>query len=195
MFPYLVLLGATVNTWGIFFYIRDTLRGQTKPNRVSWLLWSVIPIIATAAALSDGVGWAVLPVFMAGFNSLLVFGASFLNKNAYWKLGIFDYACGLLSVLALVLWAITKEPNVAIALAIIGDSLASVPTLVKSWKYPKTESAVTYTTGLFGALTSFAAMKIWGFSELAFPIYLIIIDSLLFMAVWRRKILSLIKIL
>jgi len=70
MLQYLVFLGAAVNIWGAFFYIRDTLRGETKPNRATWLMWSIAPLIATVAALSQGVGWAVLPVLMAGFGPL-----------------------------------------------------------------------------------------------------------------------------
>ncbi len=187
MLKYLVFLGAAVNIWGAFFYIRDTLRGETKPNRATWLMWSIAPLIATVAALSQGVGWAVLPVFMAGFGPLLIFIGSFVNRNSYWKLGALDYGCGALSALALVLWGITKEPNIAIAFAIASDGLAAFPTLIKSWKHPETESVVAYTTGLFNALTSFAAIKLWGFSELAFPIYLVIANSSLIFAVWRRK--------
>ena len=187
MFQYLVFLGAAVNLGGAFFYIRNTLYGKTKPNRVTWLMWAVAPMIATAAALAKGVAWAVLPVFMAGFVPLLVFIASFVNRNAYWKLGIFDYACGLLSALALILWAITKEPNVAIALAVASDGLAVVPTLVKSWQHPSSETAVTYFCGVFSALTSFAAIKMWGFAELAFPINIIITDLSLAIIIWRRK--------
>lgn len=190
MLQYLVFLGAAVNLIGIFSYIKDTLRGTTKPNRVSWLLWALAPLIATAAALVKGVGLAVLPVFMVGFGPLLVLFASYTNRNAYWKLGALDYICGLFSALALILWGITKEPNIAIAFAIASDGLAAVPTLVKSWKYPETESAIAYTTALFNTLTSFAAVKIWDFSAIAFPIYLVIINTSITLAIYRRKILN-----
>jgi len=188
MLQYLVLLGAAVNLGGGAIYIKDTLFGDTKPNRVTKLMWAIAPLIATAAALSKGVGWAVLPVFMSGFVPLLIFIASFINKKAYWKLTTFDYVCGTLSALALVLWAITKEPNAAIVLAILSDGIATIPTLTKSWTNPETETGLAYLTGLFNALTSFAAIKIWGFAELAFPIYLVITCFLLVFALYRRKI-------
>lgn len=189
MIQYLVLLGFFVNTFGSLSYVKDTLHGETKPNRVTWLLWAVAPIIATIAALTDGVSWAVLPVFAAGFGPLLVFFASFVNKNSYWKLGTFDYLCGICSVLALVLWWITKDPQIAIIFAIASDGLAALPTLVKSWSYPESESGIAYTTGLFNALTSFAAIKTMSFSEYAFPVYLVIANTALIFAVYRRKIL------
>jgi hypothetical protein len=188
--PYLVFVGAFVQLLGIYSYIKGTLLGITKPNKVTWLLWSVAPIIATFAAISDGVHWSVLPVFMSGFGPLLVFIASFVNKKSYWKLEKFDYLCGLCSVLALVLWGITKQPTIAIIFAIASDAFAAVPTLIKSWKYPETESTGPYTTGVFNSLTSFAAIKIWNFSALAFPIYLVLVNSSLFLTVYRKKLIK-----
>jgi len=188
MLQYLVFIGAAVQLLGIFSYIKETLRGNTKPNKVTWLMWSVAPLIATFAALADGVGWSVLPVFMAGFGPLLVFIASFVNKNSYWKLETFDYLCGFCSALALILWGITKEPVIAIVFAIASDGFAAIPTLVKSWKYPETETAAAYTTGLFSALTSFTAIKIWNFSSYAFPAYLVIAETLFILSIYHRKI-------
>jgi hypothetical protein len=186
--PYLVFLGAAVQLVGIYSYIKDVVRGDTKPNRVTWLLWSIAPLIGTAAAITNDVECAVLPVFMSGFGPLLVFIASFVNKKSYWKLEKFDYGCGFLSLLALILWWITKIPEVAIIFAIASDGLAAVPTLVKSWKYPETENAGPFTAGIFSSLTSFAAIKIWNFSALAFPIYLVIVNISITLAIYRQKL-------
>jgi hypothetical protein len=145
-------------------------------------------MIATAAVLSKGVSWSTLPVFMSGFGPFLVLLVSFVNKNAYWKLGKFDYLCGGFSLLALILWWITKEPNVAIAFAIASDSLAAVPTLVKAWKFPETETVGPFLGGLFSVSTSFFAITEWNFRELGFPTYLIIINIILVATIWRTKI-------
>lgn len=189
MLKYLVIVGAIVQLWGVFWYIKETLHGETKPNKVTWLMWSVAPFIATAAAVSDGVSWAVFPVFMSGFGPFMIFISSFVNKKSYWKLGRFDYLCGFCSVLALIFWGITKEPNIAIGFAIISDGFAAIPTLIKCWKYPETETAAAFSTGLFSSLTSFAAIKAWGFSEYAFPVYLVVINSSLLLSVFKRKIM------
>jgi hypothetical protein len=185
---YLVLIGAIVLLIGTIFYIKETLKGNTKPNRVSWLIWSIAPMIATIAAISDGITWSVLPVFMSGFCPFLVFVASFINKNSYWKLRKIDYFCGLFSILALIFWGIAKEPNVAIILAIISDGLATIPTLIKFWKYPETETIHAYTAAIFNAFTSFFAINIWNFSAYAFPIYLISINILFVSCFYRNKL-------
>lgn len=185
---YLIYVGAIAQLIGVASYIKETLKGKTKPNRVTWLLWTVAPFIATAAALSAGVRWSVLPVFMAGFGPLLVLLASFVNKKSYWKLEKFDYVCGFFSVLALIFWAITKAPMIAIIFSILSDGFAGIPTLIKSWKYPETETVDAYTTGLFSALTSFFAIKFFSFAALAFPIYLSIMNSFLILAIYKKKL-------
>ncbi len=187
---YLVIVGAIVNLFGTFIYIRDTLRGQTKPNLVSWVLWAAAPMIASGAAFSAGIRWAVLPTFMAGFVPVLVIIAALIKRKAVWRPTTFDYICGGLSVMALVLWIITKEPNLAIIFSILSDGLAALPTIRKSWLFPATESGITYITGLFNMFTTIAALQFYSFSELAFPIYNLIINIVISFAIYRKRFFS-----
>ena len=193
MLEFLVIVAAVASILAAGVYIRSMFTGRTKPNRVTWLMWAIAPLIATAAALSNGVGWAVLPVFMAGFSPLLIFTASFFAKKAYWKLSTFDYVCGALSVLALVMWWLTKDPNVAIVFAIASDALASIPTLTKAWTNPETESVWPFIVGVFGAASSLVVATLWTFSEYAFPSYLIIVNILILLALYNRQLISHLK--
>jgi hypothetical protein len=188
MLEYLVFVAAFATLVATYVYISSMFKGVAKPNRVSWLMWTIAPLIAAAAAVSNGVGWAALPVFMSGFSPFLIFTASFVTKKAYWKLASFDYVCGALSGLALVLWYVTRDPNVAISFAIGSDGLASIPTLTKAWNHPETESAWPFIVGVFNALTSFGAATMWTFSEYAFPLYLIAINIMLVFSVYNKKI-------
>ena len=191
MLQYLVFVGAAVNlVFGALPYIKDTLKGKTKPNRVSWLMWSIAPLIGTIAAVINGVGWAVLPVFMAGFIPVLVFISSSFNKDSYWKLGKFDYLCGFFSAVALILWAVTKNPVVAIFFSIVGDFSAGVPTLIKSWKHPETETVAIYAAGIFTVLTGFAAVKTWNFSSVGFLIYLLIFNIITTILILRSRFIK-----
>lgn len=185
---YLMVAGIIAMAVGLVIYTKDTLEGKTKPNRVSWLLWSIAPLIGSVAAFSDGVRLAALPVFVIGLGPLVVFVASFVNKNAYWKLEKSDYACGLVSLLALVLWQVTNEPVVAIVFAILSDALAALPTYIKSWKFPETESGITYVATAFGAGTSFLVLQNWNFSEWAFPAWLLCMNAALALIIYRKTL-------
>lgn len=186
MIQYLVFLGALVHLAGMLAYIRDTVRGTTKPNRVSWFLWALAPLIAASAAFADGARFAVVPIFMAGFGPLLVFCGSFLNKQAYWKLERFDYISGGLSIVALVLWLVTKDPVLAIVFALVSDAFATLPTITKSWKAPDTESGSAYAAVLFNAGISFIVIQSRTFTELVFPLYLIAQSVLMLWLIYRK---------
>jgi hypothetical protein len=187
MLPIFVILGACIGLIGALSYAKDTLFGNTKPNRVSWVLWCIAPMIGFAASLSAGAAWAALPTFIAGFGPMLILIASFANKKAYWKLEKVDYLCGLFSLLALVLWVVTKDPILAIIFAIVADALASIPTILKGWRHPETESRSAYIGGLVSSLSAFSVITAWTFPEYAFPAYLVLVNmTLLFPLVWKR---------
>jgi hypothetical protein len=188
MLEYLVLVAAAASLTAAMVYIRSMFKYNTKPNKVTWLMWAVAPLIATAAEVSNGVGWAALPVFMSGFCPLLIFSSSFFTKKAQWKLTKIDYLCGALSALALLLWYVTENPNVAIIFAISSDALAAAPTIKKAWGNPETESIWPYLIGIFSPLTSFAAASIWSFGEVAFPAYLVVINVLVVLAIYNKKL-------
>ncbi len=185
---YIVILGAVIQLIGIYSYILDVIKGNVKPNKLTWLLWSIAPFIATFAAVSSGVRWAVLPVFMAGFGPFLVFIVSLFSKKSYWKIQKFDYICGLCSILALVLWGITREPLVAIIFSILSDFFAGVITFKKAWNYPETETHIPYSTGIFNIMTSFFAISVWTPENYLFPIYLLFMNGLVLVAIYHKKI-------
>ena len=132
-----IYLGTAIGAAGAAVYLRDTLRGTTKPNRVTWLLWAVAPLLAAAVELSEGAGLRALPTFMVGFMPLLIFIASFHNSASVWKVRRMDYACGAVSVVGTVVWLVTRNGVLAISAAIAADFLAGVPTLMKSWTHPR----------------------------------------------------------
>jgi hypothetical protein len=186
MFEILVSIAALATLIAAVAYIRSMFKGQTKPNRVTWLMWTIAPFIAACAAFSSGTTWAAVPVFMSGLSPLLILLASIINKRAYWKLSAFDYVCGALSSLALVLWYITENPNVAIVFAIFSDALAAAPTLRKAWRNPESEFSWPFFVGVFSPMTSFFVIQTWTFSDIAFPAYLIFINILLAVSVSKK---------
>lgn len=193
---WLVVLSAVLSLSGSFAYIRDMFRGRSKPNLVTWGLWSFAPLIATGAALSAHAdGWATVRIFMTGFGPLLVFLFAFVVPQSYWKLSRFDYACGVLSIIALIVWLGANSPLLAILLLAATDLLATLPTVIKAWKYPETETLYTYCTGLFTASIILPAIPVWNIENAAFQLYVLISNIILFVIVLRghvrrRKVIS-----
>lgn len=175
-----VIFGFVLQALGSLKYIIETLKGRVKPNRVTFFLWALAPLIAFAAEIKEGVGIQSLMTFGIGFFPLLILIASFVNKKAEWKLGTFDYICGFLSLIGLALWYVTKNGNTAIAFAIIADALAALPTIVKAYKYPETESMWAYLATFISAVITVSTIKVWNFAHYAFPIDTVLINLLMF---------------
>lgn len=181
--PIFVIVGLIIGSIGALWYLVDTIRGNVKPNRVSFLLWSIAPLIAFTAEIQKGVGVQSLMTFSVGFFPLMIFLASFVNKKSEWKLTRFDLTCGALSLLGLVLWLITKEGNVAIFFSIVADSLAAVPTIVKAYRYPETEIGWMWLTAAINGLLTLLTVVDWTFAHYGFPLYIILVDLIIYVLV------------
>lgn len=181
-----VLLGAAFNLIGSTSYIVATVKGKTKPNRVSWFLWAAAPLIAFSAELQHGVGLASLMTFMVGFGPLMIFIASFVNRKSYWKLTRLDIVCGVFSVIGLILWMVTSSGNLAIFFSILADGLAAIPTLVKSYHDPDSESWQVFFFAAASATITLLAIDTWDFAHYGFPLYIFVLCATLFVLIKFR---------
>ena len=170
-----VILGAIINLAGSLSYVIDTVRGKVQPNRATWVLWSLAPMLAFAGELSKHVGLRSIVTFMAGFMPMLILAASFFNKKSVWKLEPFDYYCGGLSLLGLIFWVITGEGNLAIIFGIIADLFAALPTLKKSFLYPETENYLAFVGAEISAVIGLLVIDDWSFANWGFPMYVLLI--------------------
>lgn len=175
-----VILGVVIFAIGSLNYLIDTIKGKVKPNRVTFFLWALAPLIAFAAEIKQGVGIQSLMTFMVGFSPLAIFIASFVNKKSQWKLGRFDFICGTLSLIGLLLWYITKVNNVAILFGILADGLAALPTIVKSYNYPETENGWVYLAAAISATLTLLTIDTWNFAHWGFPVYILIVTLIIF---------------
>jgi hypothetical protein len=166
-----IIIGTLIGAAGSVVYLIDTVKGRVKPNRVSFLLWSIAPLIAFFAQVKQGVGLEALMTFSTGFLPLTVFIGSFVNKQAEWKLTRFDLVCGILSLVGLALWMITRVGNVAIFFSIVADGLAAIPTVVKAYRYPDTEIAWPWISTVVGVILTLLTLSTFTFANSGFIIY------------------------
>lgn len=175
-----VIASGILNIFACIPYIIGTLKGTTKPNRVTWFLWTLASFVAFYAQLKQGVGLLAFTTISAGIGPLFVFIASFINPKSFWKITLFDMCCGTISLLGLLLWYITQVGNIAIALSIFADSLAALPTVIKAYKYPQTENALAFFISGLNGLVALLAIKTWTFMYYGFPLYLFLCNYLIF---------------
>lgn len=185
----LILISISLSLYGSYNYIYDTIKGTTRPNRVSYGLWAIAPIIGVGAAISSGADWmTTVRTFMAGFVPLIIVIASFANKSGYWKTTKFDYFCGMFSIVALVLWIVIDLPVYAILLAALADFFAAIPTIKKSWTNPESETGIAYIMSLLSVLVILPTINVFDIQNTAFQIYLLVVNIILIFCIYRRRI-------
>jgi hypothetical protein len=172
-----VYLGAALGVAGSLVYVWDTWRGTTQPNRVTWLLWAFAPLLAFAVEFHSGIGLRALTTFIIGFMPLLVFAASFRNSGAVWKIRRFDYVCGAMSLAGTAAWLVTQNGVVAIVAAIAADFLAGVPTMMKSWSNPESETVTSYVGAVLNSGILLLTVRYWTTDVVAFPLFILCIAS------------------
>jgi hypothetical protein len=131
---------------------------------------------------------------MVGFMPLLVFIGSFHNPASVWRIRRIDYACGVMSVVGTVTWLVTRNGILAISAAIAADFMAGVPTLMKSWTHPETETVHSYVGAVISMAIVLLTVEHWTFDVAAFPLFILLMGSVLVVVIglelgprWRAR--------
>lgn len=176
-----------VAAWVLYF--RDILWGSTRPNAVSFSLWTVLQVIALAAQVDSGASWSVVFMIFVTLGTLSITVLA-LCGYGYRKYGRIDALSLVLAVAAIVGWQVTGNPLLAIWLAIAADFFASVPTVVKTAREPYSEELKAWglitVAAIFGAIST----ERLDVANLAMPVYLIGINGLIFSLAYfgRRRL-------
>jgi hypothetical protein len=178
-----VFIGVALSLYGELIYLINTLKGKTKPNKVTWFFWALAPLIAFAAEVKKGVGLPSLMTLSVGLGPLFVFIASFVNKKSYWELHKTDYFYGGLALLGIIIWQVTGEGNIAIFFSILADGFAAIPTVIKSYFKPESEISIAYSLPAINAGIALLTIKTWNFAHWGFPVYIFVICTIIYILI------------
>jgi hypothetical protein len=181
-----IWIAAVVNVLGDGSYLVGAVRRRVQPNPVTWGLWSATAWIAFLGQRAEGVGLPALLTLSVALVPSLIFFAS-LRAGAGWRLGRLDIACGLLSVLGLVLWRVTTSGAAAIAFSIAADALAAIPTVVKAYRAPESEAAAPYVACVVSAGLTLATLSELAFSSASYAIYLLVLGIVMCVLLLGRR--------
>ncbi len=184
--PRFVYLAAAISFVGAAGYIRDTLRGVTSPNRVTWILWGLEGVLAFVVEMQQHVGLAALMTLVFGLIPILIVIASFRGHDGTWRIGPFDLVCGGLSVAGILFWALVNEPTVALVSFVVADQLAGLPTVRKAWLVPSSETAWTFLTGVINTTITILSLRQFTTVGALFPGAIFVTDVVIWSLVALR---------
>jgi hypothetical protein len=151
-------------------YIRDIYKKTTKPERASWLIWTILGGISFFSQLAKG---ASNSLWMTGANTLAV-AVVFILAIRYGEGGLAsrDIKALLVALLGLVAWYFTKEPAFALIIVILVDASGAILTILKAYEDPGSETMSTWFLSGLGGLVAAFAVGSFDWILLSYPIYI-----------------------
>ncbi len=155
-------------------YIIDIIKGKTKPERVTWFIFSLLGVIAFVSQLSLG---ASLSLVFSGFDtlaSILIFCLALkYGVGGYTKL---DLTALCIACVGVVIAIVAKQPIISILGVILADVSGVILTIKKTYLDPSSETTITWllvgTAALFGVLS----VGELSFGLLLYPVYLAVVN-------------------
>lgn len=166
------------------FYIRAILRGQTKPNRATWFIWSIIGLILVFSYRASGaedtiwvpVSEAIAPTIIALLS--IKYGVGGTDK--------LDIICLIASFISLLMWYIFDSALIALVTNLFIDFFAALPTIKKSICNPNEEDRFAWSMTQTGNLFNLFAISNLSFGVIVYPIYTFIIDGIITSLLYRK---------
>lgn len=144
-------------------------------------------MIGFFAQLNQGVGLIAWATFFAGLAPFLIVIASFFNQRAYWEIKRIDYFFAGIALIGLVLWQITKNANFALTFSILADLAVAIPTIIKSYTHPDSESPIAFGISSIGFLLAMLAIQEWNYESVAFIVYLFLLNGFITLLILRNN--------
>lgn len=153
-------------------YVTDILKGKTKPQRVTWFIWSVLGIIAFGAQLKLGAHWSLVYVGLDALGNLAVFGLSLKHGVGGWTR--LDKLALSIAGLGLVISFLAHSPLIALGGVVLADAAGASLTIRKVFHAPASETPITWLALGTSALLSAFSVGRMNASLLLYPLYLMV---------------------
>jgi len=162
---------------GFIPYIIGTLRGTTKPNKATWLIWAAMGAIIAASYFSAGAtDSAWLPAaYAVGIFAVAALSLKF-GERGWAKLDLF---CLLGAGAGLLLWWLTSEPTFALYLTIVVDAIGFIPTFRKAYTNPESEDRLAWCLFLIADILNIFAISEWTLAQASYPVYVLVFTIVL----------------
>ncbi len=186
---YKSILGITATILGFigyFPYVRDTMRGTTRPHVFSWFVWGIMETIAFFAQIAGGASAGAWATGTSAVVMFFIVGITLTHADK--QIRAFDWIALLGALVGMLLWRLTNSPLLAIIFVTIADAFAFAPTFRKAYHKPHEETVIEYVCSALKWVVSIFALGSFNVTTALYPISLIFTNSaFVIMALVRRK--------
>jgi hypothetical protein len=155
---------------GMYPYLRSIIvTKETKPNQVSWLIWSCIGLTNLFTYVSAGAGESVWFALASAINTTAIFLLSLKYGEKKWSPT--DIASLALASIGIIIWKISGSATLGLIASLTIEGLGTVPTAKKLWHDPWSENLTGWCIGLTASVLNIFAVEHWNLATIAFTTY------------------------
>jgi hypothetical protein len=171
-----LVFASLITVSAVIPYLRDIVKGTTKPNLVSWITWTLITGIATAAEIAahEYVTAIFTGAAMLETASVVAFGL----RHGFVKYARFDVVCQISAIVGLILWQLFNSPSIGVVASVVIDFIGVLPTVRHSWLKPHEETWSTFALSGVGGVFGVLALTSYNTTSLTYPLYIVVINVL-----------------
>jgi hypothetical protein len=184
--PVLGLLAGLAAVANTIPYIRDIVRGTTRPHRGTWLVWAVLAVVVYVSQRADGASWSLV---MAGAQALLTSVVFVLAiRRGEGGLTAVDGVFTAMAAIGVLGWLVADEPIVATASVVAADLLAAAMMAPKTYRDPGSETLASFALASVGGALAAGAVGSARPALLMYPIYFCVVNAAIALLIHHRRV-------
>ena len=183
--PVLGVLAVLVGIADTIPYVRDTVRGATRPHRGTWLIWSTLAILVCFSQRADGASWSLLMAGAQAILTSLIFVLAIRRGEGGVSTGervMLAIACG-----GVIGWITADEPIVATACVVAADLIGATLMIPKTYRDPDSETLATFALASLSGLLAAGAVGTLDLSLLLYPMYFGLVNGVIAVFIYHRR--------
>ncbi len=183
--PVLGLAAGAIGVADTIPYVRDTLRGVTRPHRGTWLIWGTLAIVVCLSQYADGASWSLIMAAVQAVLTTLIFILSIRRGDG----GLSTVELVMIAIASggVIGWIVADEPLVATACVVAADLIGAAMMVPKTWRDPGSETLVTFAFASLGGALAAGAVGAFDLSLLLYPVYYCLVNGAIALLIHQRR--------
>ncbi len=172
------------------FYSKSIFAGKAKPHKTTRLIVWLASIAGILAIIHSNniAGKIFAAIFLARATYLLILAAT----HGVGGTSRLDWVCLVIGILALVIYVVTGSGLLAISFGVLSDLIGYIPTFVKTWHEPASESPTFFAIEGLASLLGVLAIRQLRV-DIVLPVYFVLCSAIVVVLIYRKKIAAFFK--
>ncbi|MDB4992191.1 MAG: hypothetical protein JWL75_436 [Parcubacteria group bacterium] len=169
------IIAGVISACAYVIYIRSILKGESKPSRVTWWIWTFMGAVLAASYYASGARdtiWSPIVEFIGPLITALLaikYGEGGIESKT-------DILCFVGGVISIGIWVLFKTPKAALIINLIIDGFAIFPTIKKSYLRPEGENIWAWAGTALGDGINTLAIEQPYFAIIIYPVWMLTLD-------------------